>query len=434
MSDRSSGSSRLLSVDILRALAAMWVVVHHVPFLADDVPRELWFWLSVPLRFGYCGVTLFLVLSGFCIHLTVARRMAQGEGVRAEWGRFWKRRIWRLYPPYVAAIMVSLIVTYLVGTPAYLEEYHPPPLAWDLLAHLLMIHNLLADCWLGLGNMAFWSLGLEEQLYGLYAVYLALRRRLPAPPVLAMTGVVSIAWVIGVRWLGGPQDWGANRPSLTIGELQFGQWMMWPFTWWFAWTLGAVAAEAYSGAIRLPRWCFSYRIVIAFALPAIAMNRIILNHVSVLYSGTFDRIASAVGVASMDRYLVVLCGFSDFLVAAATFVLLNRWIRDEGAGAFRSRLPRTLGAIGLMSYSLYLIHMPVLHVVEGLATFGSGVFATLLRFLVMVPCCLAASACFYLAVERHFLNTKAKTRTPMAASLEPRDTSAPPTVPAEAAP
>jgi peptidoglycan/LPS O-acetylase OafA/YrhL len=283
-----------------------------------------WFWLSVPLRFGYWGVTLFLVLSGFCIHLTVARRMARGEGVRAEWGRFWKRRFWRLYPPYVAAIIFSLAVSLAVGTSAYDADYQRPQLAWDLLTHLLMVHNLLTDFWQGLGNMALWSLGLEEQLYALYAVYLALRRRYAAVWVTVCTLTISLAWICLSKWVSGPRDWGGDQPSLTIGPIAFGQWMMWPFAWWFAWTLGAIAAEAYTGAIRLPAWCANYFAAVALTLAAIGCNRIILQHLSLRYSASVERLSHMLGDAPLDSYLVVLIGFSEVLCAVAAFVLLNR--------------------------------------------------------------------------------------------------------------
>jgi peptidoglycan/LPS O-acetylase OafA/YrhL len=180
--------------------------------------------------------------------------------------------------------------------------------------------------------------------------------------------------------------------------------MMWPFAWWFAWTLGAVAAEAYTGAIRLPRWCSSYVFATLLAVAAVGCNRIILQRLSLRYSGTLEGIAHRIGVADLRLPLVVLSGLSDFLFALTAFVLLNRWIRDEQLGAFRSRSARLLGTIGLMSYSLYLIHMPILHLIEGTIPFGTGWGSTAVRFAVMVPLCLAAAMCFYLAVERHFLN------------------------------
>ena len=76
---------RLVAVDVLRALAALAVLLHHVSFGADDLPGPARTLLSVPVKLGRLGVPLFLVLSGFCIHLSAARGLNRGEGVRPQW-------------------------------------------------------------------------------------------------------------------------------------------------------------------------------------------------------------------------------------------------------------------------------------------------------------------------------------------------------------
>ena len=68
-------SGRLVCVDVLRGAAALAVVLCHSSFRPDDT--SWWFRLVVcqPFRFGFLGVSLFVVLSGFCIHLAVAKNM-----------------------------------------------------------------------------------------------------------------------------------------------------------------------------------------------------------------------------------------------------------------------------------------------------------------------------------------------------------------------
>ena len=61
--------------------------------------------------FGYIGVFLFFVISGFCIHLQWAKAKANGVEPEIRFGSFWKRRIRRLYPPYIIAILLFLLLT-----------------------------------------------------------------------------------------------------------------------------------------------------------------------------------------------------------------------------------------------------------------------------------------------------------------------------------
>src|SRR5262245_37320632 len=91
---------RLVAIDALRGLAALAVVLTHMPRQTHGEFDWLFF-AFLPLDFGTLGVPLFIVLSGFCIHLATAQRAATGGRARVKWGQFWKRRLVRLYPPYV---------------------------------------------------------------------------------------------------------------------------------------------------------------------------------------------------------------------------------------------------------------------------------------------------------------------------------------------
>ncbi|HZY87421.1 MAG TPA: acyltransferase family protein, partial [Gemmataceae bacterium] len=102
MGNQSTPASRLTAVDALRGLAALGVVFSHVAH-PWTVAHSFKGWLFLPVEFGKQGVTLFLVISGLCIHLGAARALAREEGARCDWRAFWARRFRRLYPPYLAA-------------------------------------------------------------------------------------------------------------------------------------------------------------------------------------------------------------------------------------------------------------------------------------------------------------------------------------------
>src|SRR5690349_11875265 len=107
--------SRLRGVDALRGAAALGVVFYHAVDQSDKVlPTNLF---QHPIRlvqlvssFGYIGVFLFFVISGFCIHLQWARAKAAGVEPNIRFGAFWKRRIRRLYPPYIITLLLFLLL------------------------------------------------------------------------------------------------------------------------------------------------------------------------------------------------------------------------------------------------------------------------------------------------------------------------------------
>src|SRR5215217_7060011 len=111
----SSDRTRLRGIDALRGAAALGVVLYHaVDQAAKALPNNL---LQHPFRlvqiassFGYIGVFLFFVISGFCIHLQWARSRAAGAAPQIRFTSFWKRRIRRLYPPYLIALLLFVLV------------------------------------------------------------------------------------------------------------------------------------------------------------------------------------------------------------------------------------------------------------------------------------------------------------------------------------
>src|SRR6185503_2851732 len=121
--------------------------------------------------FGYIGVFLFFVISGFCIHLQWARTKASGNEPEIRFGPFWKRRIRRLYPPYVIALLLYLLLT---ASTLGLDVTHF--LFYDIGMHLLMLHNLDPHTCYTI-NGVFWTLAIEEQLYLAYFLLLFVRVR-----------------------------------------------------------------------------------------------------------------------------------------------------------------------------------------------------------------------------------------------------------------
>jgi len=407
---------RLRSIDALRGFAALAVVVTHIP--RDHQGKlDAVFFAMLPMDFGALGVPLFLVISGFCIHLAVARRAQSGARVSVDWAAFWKRRFYRLYPPYLAAIVFSLALYVLLASVGGLRPGSQLKSVWtDLAAHLVLVHNLLPSFSDGLFNPPFWTLALEEQLYALFALVLLLRRRVSIITVLWVSLAMAVVWRWGGVWVqfllvldGVPR----SAQTISIGSLPaVGAWGNWPFAWWFLWLLGAVAAEEHTSTIRLPKWVYSP--VLAIAMAAFG---------TLTYFRTLGRYTefwlTDQGLQGWLRAgLNTVGALSELAFGVCCFVVLIRWVRAEREGRFTQKWAAGLSAVGTFSYSLYLVHFPTIALLEWLMPLGprASLFSTFLRTLAYVPICVAIGYAFFITVERHFLRHPGTQRLPWASA------------------
>jgi len=316
-------SQHIVRLDVVRALAFLAVYSLHLVGTLHSIgwkgpfrdfaswPRE--WWLLFPSNYGFLGVAMFFVLSGFCIHYANLRR-----GTFSARDFFW-RRFLRLYPAYFVALIVF----------ACLERWLPFMYfnGWQIVAHLLLVHNLNHETFLGI-NGAFWSLGVEAQFYLLYPVLLA---------AVARWGMArSVVIALALNFVCFLYNMGTHNTLAPVHPL----WSF-PLVTWCDWILGAALAEAYvQGRKLFPRektW-----LVGSGLLLLVVVNVRFLNVQSYLFSSVFFTVA-------LQRYL-----------------------------SWRSPLhfiERALVPAGLISYSLYLWHEPLIFLVRDLGTW-LGILST----------------------------------------------------------
>jgi peptidoglycan/LPS O-acetylase OafA/YrhL len=247
---KSAVSDRLAGIDYLRGVAVLGVVAVHVPHYAHGGWRENpLFFPAFLMQFGVLGVPLFIVISGFCIHRRAALDHLATGAYHLDWRAFWVRRFWRLYPPYVAAMVLGLFAA------AALHGHYTlsSETLVDVSLHLLMLHNL-TEFGASLGNGALWSLGMEEQLYALYAIALLPLIRWRWRWTLLLSALVAFVWRVLLF----------HRPDVALPGLGFdlGSWYFWPFGYWFHWTLGAYAVELSIRQVRPHRLYYSNALLI----------------------------------------------------------------------------------------------------------------------------------------------------------------------------
>src|SRR5829696_5070397 len=374
---------RMLTLDAMRGGAALAVVTYHALGVAPQTAVSGWEWwlpqiTGYLVHFAYAGIYLFFVISGFCIHLFWAKARAAGvENPGVNFFVFWKRRVRRLYPPYFAAL--TLYLCYLAyKTPVQITGFY----LWDVGLHLFMLHNLDARTTYTI-NGAFWTLAIEEQLYLAYFLLLFLRIRYGWAKTLLLCISARVGWLIMGRYLS--YSAGIDIPVTEAAA-----------TNWFIWALGALSVEAALGVIKLPAWCYKISmaglallcaIVLALILPSFD-NSIFLHDIGWLI------MHPAWGVAFFI--------FVNYAVAAE-----QRW-RLESSRA--PRLIPMLAAIGLMSYSLYLIHSLVL---MHWYWFGFTKLHILsISLLILTPLSVAFAWLFFRLFERPFMTLPAAVKVP----------------------
>lgn len=178
---------RILELDGLRGIAILLVLMRHYihhPSL-----------LLLGPQWGWMGVNLFFVLSGFLI-TTILLRLA--DRPRGSLKTFYARRTLRIFPLYFLALIVYFSASAWVGTPqpgktvflyaTFLQAFIPP-----LITHLQIVPH---PAWVIMGFGVLWSLSVEEYFYVLWAplvVWTRARRKI----LFVILGVILVAtpWI-----------------------------------------------------------------------------------------------------------------------------------------------------------------------------------------------------------------------------------------------
>lgn len=153
--------ARVNEIDLLRFLAALSVVFYHYTFrgyAADGLSAMPYPLLAPAAKYGYLGVELFFMISGFVVLMTAA--------ASARLRDFCVSRIVRLYPAFWACCTLTYAATIAFGMPqaATFDQY---------MANMTMLSGLSKIPPI---DGAYWSLLVEIRFYALVAVLLAVAR------------------------------------------------------------------------------------------------------------------------------------------------------------------------------------------------------------------------------------------------------------------
>ena len=339
-----STPQRLDSIDALRGIAALMVAGYHIwghygvyPFPSLGVvpwtkSAGILAYLVSPLRWGYLGVGLFLVLSGFCIHLPFARKrsaelIAHDQGnYNFEWRKFYLRRLWRLYPAYAVSVIGTFFL--LVITAHGTDLVGGPPTIGDLISHLTLTHGYLDRYFYSIVHV-YWSLALEFQLYLAYPLFLYLFAKAGLTRSIIFLSIVSLAW---------------RLVALNVFHSQLIS---------VAWT-GPYAMMGFVLA-RMPEWLFGVWLAEWFVRGGNQKaSRLPLAAFAVV--GIFVAILSTLS-EPMWVFTDMLFGLGFAFAVAAAIVPRKIANTFQSLPSFLVPAYRTLIWIGTISYSVYLFHM-----------------------------------------------------------------------------
>lgn len=356
---------KLYGLDHLRALAIIMVFLFHYFILSGGTP----WWLPVAAQFGWTGVDLFFVLSGFLISSQLFALIKAGQ--RLSLKQFFIKRFFRIVPAYL--FVVGLYFFF----PFFREKESLPPL-WKFLSFTQNLGLNLKD--FGTFSHA-WSLCAEEHFYIFFPLVLVL---------LQYAGLVKkYYWLlVGLFVLG----FGLRLYSYNCLYLQFSgnedNWMYWyKYIYYPTYNRldGFIAGIAIAGIYQF--------------LPSVWLkiskygNWWLFFGFALLVGACFvcnDQMSFGASVFGFP--LVALAYGFVVLGAVSPSCFLYKW--NSGITTF----------IASMSYGLYLTHKGIIHVVHQLVK-GVSVNDNFVLLLCIVTC-LAGAYVLQLVVEKPFMRLR----------------------------
>ncbi len=341
---------RLGWLDALRGIAVLFVVFEHLSFSELTAVRAAvnpWF------SPGLYGVMVFFMVSGYIVPASLERR----GSVR----RFWVSRAFRLYPLFAVAVVIKIVLASL-----HLATNTVSDVGASAVAHALMLQDLL-----GVTNMinVLWTLSFEMAFYllvtllfvagahrgsagvatGFAAASLAFGAILPQAALShsfagtpAVATIATVAVLVGLAGAtSGRRGLRAAGAALAGGTalvlLSFNSRVS-------AWEGFAILAAMFTGTVMYRAACGQ----VSWAKALATVGTVCLLAVT---SGLWHLTQETSGAATAvyQRQWAI-----SILLAAATFAVGMTWRKRH--------MPRFLTWLGMISYSVYLIHMLVIDI------------------------------------------------------------------------
>jgi peptidoglycan/LPS O-acetylase OafA/YrhL len=340
----NTNKTRLSFADGLRGLAALWVVLfhlakgRHIDTLQNALPD---FTYNVVFGWGHLGVAVFFVLSGFVMALTAHK--VKFDAANAF--KFIARRLTRLAPPYYFAIFVALFFIFIKAKALHLS--YTAPTFIDLLQHTFFVQDFYNTPQI---NIVFWTLCVEVQFYIAFALLVWFADTLEKQFNITNARSITIITACFVTLI-----WPTRFISTVFWQGGF-------IAFWYSFLAGVII-------------CWGW------------LNKGFLLKAAIAYCA----IMLLIGLFYQDSFVLVAAITASLLLLAGLNEKMHTWLN----WAF-------LQWLGLVSYSLYLLHNPITGASASIARkiFSNGLFADLFSLFIALSACLVAAYLSFLIVER----------------------------------
>ncbi|MGU3376456.1 acyltransferase family protein [Chryseobacterium sp. M5A1_1a] len=365
---RTERSERFYGLDHLRAVAILLVLLYHYRAFKHPV------WIETVGKFGWTGVDLFFVLSGFLISSQLFREIEDRGTISLK--TFYIKRFFRIIPSYFFTV-------FLYFTIPFFREMEALPSLWKFITFTQNYGLNVIDR--GTFSHA-WSLCIEEQFYLILPLLLLVLMPTKLFKYLAILVVVLVAISVMLRWV----TWNGTIAVLDNNSLEF----------WRSWYMKIY----YPTHTRLD-----------------GLGTGVLIGYLMQYSLSFKRMVNHHG-NKLFLLGVILLGFSfwicneqaskdasvfGFTLVAVSYGMIVLSAVSESSFLSRRKLYIT-SQLAALSYAIYLSHKGIIHMIQTVLERFDIQTSDNVSLMVCLLGCVVGGLLYRFVIEKPFSRIKSK--------------------------
>lgn len=361
-------SERFNGLDHLRALAIILVLLYHYRAFKHPV------WIETVGKFGWTGVDLFFVLSGFLISGQLFKEMKNTGTIHVK--TFYIKRFFRIFPPYFFTLF--LYFTF----PFFREREALPPL-WKFVT---FTQNYGLDV-INQGTFSHaWSLCIEEQFYLILPLLLLVMMPTKLFKYFVILIILILSFSLTMRLI----IWSDSVGGIDNSSLEF--WRLWYMEIYYPThtRLDGLGIGVFIG--YLMQYSERFKEIINRN-----GNRLFLIGIVLLGIAFWICNEQSSEAASTFGFTWVAISYGFIVVSAVS----------ESSFLSRTRFYIT-SELAALSYAIYLSHKGIIHIVQNVFEYFGLENSDTISFIVCLLACIIVGLLYRFIIEKPFVILKNK--------------------------